>query len=91
MQALYLAYKGPRIPWYAWLSATAMVGREFRPIGLIPDFMPIPAIWTTSFRSQSAWGSPYAWSHMKFSSSVANSYTLKDKLVNKTVATMVIV
>src|SRR5215212_9408783 len=40
--ALYLAYKDPRVPWYARLFALCVVGYAFSPIDLIPD--PIPVI-----------------------------------------------
>lgn len=39
--ALYLAYKDPRVPWYARLFAALVVGYAFSPIDLIPDFIPI--------------------------------------------------
>ena len=39
--ALYLAYKDPRMPWYARLSAALVVGYAFSPIDLIPDFIPV--------------------------------------------------
>lgn len=39
--ALYLAYKDPRVPWYARLSAVVVVGYAFSPIDLIPDFIPV--------------------------------------------------
>ena len=39
--ALYLAYKDPRVPWYARLFAAVVVGYAFSPIDLIPDFVPI--------------------------------------------------
>ena len=39
--ALYLAYKDPRTPWYARLSAALVVGYAFSPIDLIPDFIPV--------------------------------------------------
>ncbi len=34
---LYLAYKDPRVPWYARLFAALVVGYAFNPIDLIPD------------------------------------------------------
>ena len=40
--ALYLAYKNPRVPWYARILAVCVVGYVFSPIDLIPD--PIPLI-----------------------------------------------
>ncbi len=39
--ALYLAYKDPRVPWYARLCAACVVGYAFSPIDLIPDPVPI--------------------------------------------------
>jgi uncharacterized membrane protein YkvA (DUF1232 family) len=38
--AIYLAYKDPRVPWYARIFAIFVVGYAFSPIDLIPD--PIP-------------------------------------------------
>ncbi|MFF2155280.1 YkvA family protein [Paenibacillus chitinolyticus] len=38
---LYLAYKHPRVPWYAKLFALCVVAYAFSPIDLIPDFIPI--------------------------------------------------
>src|SRR5438270_176896 len=40
--ALYLAYKDPRVPWYARVFAACVVGYAFSPIDLIPD--PIPVV-----------------------------------------------
>jgi uncharacterized membrane protein YkvA (DUF1232 family) len=39
--ALYLAYRDPRVPWYARLFAACVVGYAFCPIDLIPDFVPV--------------------------------------------------
>src|SRR5437764_7425025 len=39
--ALYLAYKDPRVPWYARVFAACVVGYAFSPIGLIPDPIPV--------------------------------------------------
>ncbi|MGE5334697.1 MAG: YkvA family protein [Nitrososphaerota archaeon] len=39
--ALYLAYRDPRVPWYARLFAAAVVGYAFSPIDLIPDIIPV--------------------------------------------------
>ena len=39
--ALYLAYKDPRVPWYAKIFAASVVGYAFSPIDLIPDPIPI--------------------------------------------------
>lgn len=39
--AVYLAYKDPRVPWYARVFAALVVGYAFSPIDLIPDPIPI--------------------------------------------------
>ena len=39
--ALYLAYRDPRVPWYARLFAVCVVGYAFSPIDLIPDPIPV--------------------------------------------------
>ena len=39
--ALYLAYRDPRVPWYAKLFAALVVGYAFSPIDLIPDPIPV--------------------------------------------------
>ena len=39
--ALYLAYRDPRMPWYAKLLAALVVGYAFSPIDLIPDAIPV--------------------------------------------------
>jgi uncharacterized membrane protein YkvA (DUF1232 family) len=39
--ALYLAYKDPRVPWYARLWVVIVVSYYFSPIDLIPDFIPL--------------------------------------------------
>lgn len=41
LYALYLAYRDPRVPWYARLVAACVVGYAFSPIDLIPDPIPI--------------------------------------------------
>ena len=38
---LYLAYKDPRVPWYAKAFMAAIVGYALSPIDLIPDFIPV--------------------------------------------------
>ncbi|BBB48777.1 YkvA family protein [Pelolinea submarina] len=38
---LYLAYKDPRVPWYAKVFSAFVVGYAFSPIDLIPDFIPV--------------------------------------------------
>lgn len=39
--ALYLAYRDPRVPWYAKLFTACLVGYAFSPLDLIPDFIPV--------------------------------------------------
>ena len=39
--ALYLAYRDPRVPWYARVVAGVVVAYAFSPIDLIPDFIPV--------------------------------------------------
>src|SRR5690242_20347274 len=39
--ALYLAYRDPRVPWYARIFAACVVAYAFSPIDLIPDPIPI--------------------------------------------------
>jgi uncharacterized membrane protein YkvA (DUF1232 family) len=39
--ALYLAYRDPRVPWYARVLAACVVGYAFSPIDLIPDPIPV--------------------------------------------------
>src|SRR5215204_4849407 len=39
--ALYLAYRDPRVPWYARAFAAVVVGYAFSPIDLIPDPIPV--------------------------------------------------
>jgi hypothetical protein len=41
LTTLYLAYKDPRVPWYAKLVAICVVAYAFSPIDLIPDFIPV--------------------------------------------------
>jgi uncharacterized membrane protein YkvA (DUF1232 family) len=43
--ALYLAGRDPRTPWYAKLLVAGIVAYAFSPIDLIPDFVPVLAIW----------------------------------------------
>ena len=38
---LYLAYKDPRVPWYAKAFAALLVGYVFSPIDPISDFIPV--------------------------------------------------
>jgi len=39
--AIYLAYRDPRVPWYARIFAACLVAYAFSPIDLIPDFIPL--------------------------------------------------
>ena len=39
--ALYLAYRDPRVPWYARAFAAVVVAYAFSPLDLIPDFIPV--------------------------------------------------
>jgi len=39
--ALYLAYRDPRVPWYAKVFTAAVIGYALSPIDLIPDFIPV--------------------------------------------------
>ncbi|NLE99336.1 MAG: DUF1232 domain-containing protein [Anaerolineales bacterium] len=39
--ALYLAYRDPRVPWYARVVAACVVAYAFSPIDLVPDFVPV--------------------------------------------------
>lgn len=39
--ALYLAYRDPRVPWYAKVVAACVVAYALSPIDLIPDFIPV--------------------------------------------------
>jgi uncharacterized membrane protein YkvA (DUF1232 family) len=39
--ALYLAYRDPRVPWYARAFAACVVAYAFCPIDLIPDPIPV--------------------------------------------------
>ena len=39
--ALYLAYRDPRVPWYAKVVCACTVGYALSPIDLIPDFVPV--------------------------------------------------
>ena len=41
LYALYLAYKDPRVPWYARLFGICVVAYAFSPIDLIPDPIPV--------------------------------------------------
>jgi len=39
--ALCLAYRDPRVPWYAKVFMAAVIGYAISPIDLIPDFIPV--------------------------------------------------
>jgi len=39
--ALSLAYRDPRVPWYAKLFAAGVIAYAFSPLDLIPDFVPV--------------------------------------------------
>ena len=39
--ALYIAYRDPRVPWFAKVFAAFVVAHTFSPIDLIPDFIPV--------------------------------------------------
>ena len=39
--ALCLAYRDPRVPWYAKVFMVAVIGYALSPIDLIPDFIPV--------------------------------------------------
>ena len=41
LRALYLAYRDPRVPWYARVLAIIVVAYAFSPIDLIPDPIPV--------------------------------------------------
>jgi len=39
--ALHIAYKDPRVPWYAKAFAAFIVAHTVSPIDLVPDFIPV--------------------------------------------------
>jgi len=41
VRAIYLAYRDPRVPWYARVFAGLVVAYAFSPIDLIPDPIPV--------------------------------------------------
>lgn len=41
LYSLYLAYRDPRVPWYARVFAAGVVAYAISPIDLIPDFIPV--------------------------------------------------
>ncbi len=38
---VYLAFKNPRVPWYAKVLIALVIGYALSPIDLIPDFIPV--------------------------------------------------
>ena len=41
LYALYLAYRHPRVPWYAKAFGALVLAYALSPIDLIPDFIPV--------------------------------------------------
>jgi uncharacterized membrane protein YkvA (DUF1232 family) len=41
LMVLYLAYRDPRVPFFAKIMAVCVVAYAFSPVDLIPDFVPI--------------------------------------------------
>jgi uncharacterized membrane protein YkvA (DUF1232 family) len=41
LYALYLAYKDPRVPWYAKAFGALVLAYALSPLDLIPDFIPV--------------------------------------------------
>lgn len=41
IHALYLAWRDPRVPWYAKVVVACVVGYALSPIDLIPDVIPV--------------------------------------------------
>ena len=41
INAIYLASRNPRVPWYSKALAVAVAGYALSPIDLIPDFIPV--------------------------------------------------
>lgn len=41
VHALWLAYRNPRVPWYAKIVAACVLAYALSPIDLIPDFIPV--------------------------------------------------
>ena len=41
LYALYLAYRDPRVPWYAKAFAAVVLAYALSPIDIIPDFIPV--------------------------------------------------
>lgn len=41
VHALYLAYRDPRVPWYARLFALCVAAYALSPLDLIPDMIPV--------------------------------------------------
>jgi uncharacterized membrane protein YkvA (DUF1232 family) len=60
VHALYLAYKDPRVPWYARAFAAVVVGYALSPIDLIPDPIPILGYLDDLILIPLVWRSRYA-------------------------------
>lgn len=41
IKALYIAYRDPRVPWYAKAFMAGLIAYAISPIDLIPDFIPV--------------------------------------------------
>lgn len=41
VHALYLAFRDPRVPWYARVLMAFIIGYAVCPIDLVPDFIPV--------------------------------------------------
>ena len=41
LMTIYLAYRDPRVSWFAKLFAVCVVAYAFSPVDLIPDFIPV--------------------------------------------------
>ncbi|WP_308635522.1 YkvA family protein [Paenibacillus silvisoli] len=41
LMMMYLAYRDPRVPWFAKVFAICVVAYAFSPVDLIPDFIPV--------------------------------------------------
>ena len=41
LYALYLAYRDPRVPWYAKVFGALVLAYALSPIDIIPDFIPV--------------------------------------------------
>ncbi|CAN5763590.1 hypothetical protein BH23ACT11_BH23ACT11_19880 [soil metagenome] len=89
--ALYLAFKDPRVPWYARAFVAVVVGYAFSPIDLIPD--PIPVLGYLDDIILLPLGIALAIRMIPadvLSDCRENVRTVEDKPVNKTAAAVVI-